>query len=90
MTWSPPTPGFAVLRNVFLPLAGGILLSCLFAIGTALRTRNIAAKLAANEAAAVTAARRDNLTGLMNRYGFNETLWLAGVQAGERGRRDWR
>jgi diguanylate cyclase (GGDEF)-like protein len=74
MTWSPPTPGFAVLRNVFLPLAGGILLSCLFAIGTALRTRNIAAKLAASESSAVTAARRDNLTGLMNRYGFNEAL----------------
>ncbi len=74
MTWSPPTPGFAVLRNVFLPLTGGILLSCLFAIGTAFRTRSIAAKLAANEAAAVTAARRDNLTGLINRYGFNEAL----------------
>jgi len=74
MTWSPPTPGFAVLRNVFLPLFIGIALSCLFAIATAFRTRNITAKLAANEAAAVVASRRDNLTGLMNRYGFNELL----------------
>jgi diguanylate cyclase (GGDEF)-like protein len=88
MIWSPPTPGFAVLRNVFLPLTVGIALSCLFAIATAFRTRNITAKLAANEAAAVVASRRDNLTGLTNRYGFNELLdsdeFKQSSEAGER------
>ena len=74
MTWSPPTPGYDVLRNVFLPLSAAIILSCLFAIATAVRTRSIATRLAANEAKAVAASRSDNLTGLMNRYGFNQEL----------------
>ncbi len=74
MTWSPPTPGLAVLKKVFLPLSVGIALSCLFALATAFRTRSIAIRLSANEAAAVVASRRDNLTGLMNRYGFNELI----------------
>ena len=74
MTWSPPLPGNAVLRNVFVPLSAGIALSCLFAIATAFRTRSVAGKLATNEAEAVIASRQDRLTGLMNRYGFNELL----------------
>ena len=72
MTWSSPTPGNAVLQNVFVPLSAGIALSCLFAIATAFRTRHVADRLAANEATAVSASRRDSLTELMNRYGFNE------------------
>ncbi|WP_084639968.1 putative bifunctional diguanylate cyclase/phosphodiesterase [Kaistia adipata] len=70
--WTPPTPGFAVLRNVVAPIAGGLLVFCLIAMWTVLRARRLALSQALSERQAVTAARTDSLTGLTNRYGFNE------------------
>jgi diguanylate cyclase (GGDEF)-like protein len=70
--WTPPTPGFAVLRNVVAPIAGGLLVFCLIAMWTVLRARRLALSQAMSERQAVTAARTDSLTGLTNRFGFNE------------------
>jgi len=84
LVWTPPTPGFSVLRNVSVPLSVGIALSCLFAVATAFRTRTVADKLAASEAAAVTSSRRDSLTGLMNRYGFNELIEASALSSASR------
>ncbi len=70
--WTPPTPGFAVLRNVVAPIAGGLLVFCLIAMWTVLRARRLALSQALSEHQAITAARTDSLTGLTNRYGFNE------------------
>ncbi|WEK48543.1 MAG: EAL domain-containing protein [Candidatus Kaistia colombiensis] len=70
--WTPPTPGFAVLRNVVAPIAGGLLVFCLIAMWTVLRARRLALSQALSERQAVEAARTDSLTGLTNRFGFNE------------------
>lgn len=72
LVWTPPTPGFAVLRNVVAPIAGGLLVFCLIAMWTVLRARRLALSQAISERQAVTAARTDSLTGLTNRFGFNE------------------
>jgi len=72
LVWTPPTPGFAVLRNVVAPIAGGLLVFCLIAMWTVLRARRLALSQALSEHQAVTAARTDSLTGLTNRFGFNE------------------
>jgi len=70
--WTPPTPGFAVLRNVVAPIAGGLLVFCLIAMWTVLRARRLALSQALSERQAIEAARTDSLTGLTNRFGFNE------------------
>lgn len=70
--WTPPTPGFAVLRNVLAPIAGGLLVFCMIAMWTVLRARRLALSQALSERQAVEAARTDSLTGLTNRFGFNE------------------
>ena len=72
LVWTPPTPGFAVLRNVVAPIAGGLLIFCLIAMWTVLRARRLALSQAISEHQAVLAARTDSLTGLTNRFGFNE------------------
>ncbi|MCX5576916.1 putative bifunctional diguanylate cyclase/phosphodiesterase [Kaistia terrae] len=72
--WTPPTPGFAVLRNVVAPIAGGLLVFCLIAMGTVLRARRLALSQALSERQAIEAARTDSLTGLTNRFGFNEMI----------------
>ncbi|MCX5493118.1 EAL domain-containing protein [Kaistia dalseonensis] len=70
--WTPPTPGFAVLRNVLAPIAGGLLVFCVIAMITVLRARKLALSQARSERQAIEAARTDSLTGLVNRFGFNE------------------
>jgi len=72
LVWTPPTPGFAVLRNVVAPIAGGLLTFCLIAMWTVLRARRLALSQALSEKQAIEAARTDSLTGLTNRFGFNE------------------
>jgi len=70
--WTPPTPGFAVLKNVVAPIAGGLFVFCLIAMWTVLRARRLALLQAQSEKHAVSAARTDSLTGLTNRFGFSE------------------
>lgn len=72
--WTPPQPGWDVLRNVFLPILIAVGIFALVALGTALRARKMAMDLARSERHAVAAARTDSLTNLMNRNGFNELI----------------
>ncbi|HET7715625.1 MAG TPA: CHASE4 domain-containing protein, partial [Bauldia sp.] len=80
-TWTPPKPGDAVLRSVLPPIAVALVLFCVVAVVTALRTRRIAIALTESEKEAVTAARTDGMTGLKNRTGFNELLQSPEYQA---------
>jgi len=80
--WTPPTPGDALLRNVFVPIAIALAVFCVVAFATAHRARKLAMALTESEKEAVTAARSDRMTGLMNRTGFNELIELeASAQA---------
>ncbi|MCP4384355.1 MAG: bifunctional diguanylate cyclase/phosphodiesterase [Hyphomicrobiales bacterium] len=72
--WTPPTPGFAVLRSIFLPVAIALVLFCVIAFATAYRARRVAIALAESEKEALIAARTDSMTDLMNRTGFIELL----------------
>ena len=72
--WTPPTPGFAVLRNVLPPITVALALFCVVAFATAFRARKLAIALTEREKEAVTAARTDSMTGLMNRTGFTELI----------------
>jgi diguanylate cyclase (GGDEF)-like protein len=72
--WTPPTPGYAVLRSVLPPIGVALLLFCVVALITAFRTRKIAIALTRSEQEALVAARTDGMTGLKNRTGFNELL----------------
>jgi diguanylate cyclase (GGDEF)-like protein len=72
--WTPPTPGNALLRSVLGPISIALLLFCLVAATTAFRARRMAIALTESEKEAVTAARTDSMTGLMNRTGFSELL----------------
>jgi diguanylate cyclase (GGDEF)-like protein len=72
--WTPPTPGYAVLRNVLLPITVALALFCVIALATAFRARKLAIALTEREKEAVIAARTDSMTGLMNRTGFTELL----------------
>jgi diguanylate cyclase (GGDEF)-like protein len=72
--WTPPTPGRAVLKRVLPPIGIALLLFCVVALTTALRTRRMAIALAKSEREASIAARTDGLTGLMNRTGFTELI----------------
>ena len=86
-TWTPPTPGGAVLRSVLPPIAVALLLFCVVAFVTAFRARKIAIALTESEKEAVVAARTDGMTGLKNRTGFNELLdspeYQAACKSGE-------
>ncbi|SDB31896.1 putative bifunctional diguanylate cyclase/phosphodiesterase [Bauldia litoralis] len=72
--WTPPTPGYAVLRNVLLPVSVALALFCVVAFTTAFRARRIAIALSDSEKEAVIAARTDSMTSLMNRAGFTELI----------------
>ena len=70
--WTPPNPGFVVLRSVAPAIAVGMMVFVLIALWTVLRARRLALSQAFSERQAMTAARRDSLTDLLNRFGFNE------------------
>ncbi|CAN5275259.1 EAL domain-containing protein [soil metagenome] len=72
--WTPPKPGNALLRSVLGPIAIALTLFCIVALTTAFRARKMAIALTQSEQEAVTAARTDSLTGLMNRTGLVELL----------------
>ena len=72
--WTPPTPGYAVLRNVLLPITAALAIFCVVALATAMRARKLAIAVTNSEKEAVIAARTDSMTGLLNRTGFNELL----------------
>lgn len=74
LVWTPPKPGWVVLRDISLPILGAIGLFCVISLATALRARGMAVALADSEKQAVTAARTDRLTGLTNRAGFGELI----------------
>lgn len=78
--WTPPTPGDAVLRSIFLPIAVALVLFCIVAFATAYRARRVAIALAESEKEAVIAARTDSMTDLMNRTGFTELVESPGLQ----------
>lgn len=80
-TWTPPTPGDAVLRSVLPPITVALVLFCIVAVVTAYRTRKIAIALTESEKEASIAARTDGMTGLPNRTGFNELLESPSYQA---------
>jgi diguanylate cyclase (GGDEF)-like protein len=73
-SWTPPTPGNALLRSVLGPISIALLLFCAVAATTAFRARRMAIALTESEKEAVTAARTDSMTGLINRSGFSELL----------------
>jgi diguanylate cyclase (GGDEF)-like protein len=79
--WTPPMPGYALLKSVLLPIIVALSLFCVVALTTAFRARKLAVALADSEAQAVTAARTDIMTGLMNRTGFNELIESPAIQA---------
>ncbi|HEY5081785.1 MAG TPA: bifunctional diguanylate cyclase/phosphodiesterase [Bauldia sp.] len=70
--WTPPKPGAAILSRVLLPVGIALALFCVVALTTAYRARRIAIALTESEKEAVTAARTDSMTGLLNRTGFTE------------------
>jgi diguanylate cyclase (GGDEF)-like protein len=72
--WTPPAPGNALLRSVLVPIGIALLLFCVVALVTALRARRMAIALTDSEQEAVTAARTDSMTGLLNRTGFSELI----------------
>ncbi len=74
VAWTPPKPGNALLRSVLLPIGIALTLFCIAALATAFRARRMAIALTESEREAVTAARTDSMTGLMNRTGFTEML----------------
>lgn len=76
-SWTPPKPGYALLRGVLVPIGIALTLFCIVALTTALRARKMAIALTDSEQEAVTAARTDSMTGLMNRTGFGELLETA-------------
>ena len=72
--WTPPAPGNALLRRVLVPIGIALGLFCIVALVTALRARRMAIALTESEQVAVTAARTDKMTGLLNRTGFSELI----------------
>jgi diguanylate cyclase (GGDEF)-like protein len=74
LAWTPPQPGNALLRGVLVPIGLALTLFCVAALLTALRARRMAIALTDSEKEAVTAARTDSMTGLMNRAGFSELV----------------
>ena len=74
LSWTPPRPGDAILRQVLVPVGSALTLFCLFAVATAFRARKIAIALTESEKEASAAARTDSMTGLLNRHGFRELI----------------
>ncbi len=74
VAWTPPTPGNALLRSALLPIGIALALFCVVALTTAFSARKMAIALTESEREAVTAARTDSMTSLMNRTGFTEML----------------
>ncbi len=74
VAWTPPTPGNALLRNALMPIGIALALFCAVALTTAFSARKMAIALTDSEREAVTAARTDSMTSLMNRAGFTEML----------------
>lgn len=74
VAWTPPAPGYALLRSALLPIGIALTLFCAAAMTTALSARKMAIALTTSEREALTAARTDSMTGLMNRAGFTELL----------------
>ncbi len=74
VAWTPPTPGNALLRSALLPVGIALTLFCVVALTTAFGARKMAIALTDSEREAVTAARTDAMTSLMNRAGFTEML----------------
>ncbi len=74
VAWTPPTPGNALLRSALLPIGIALALFCVVALTTAFGARKMAIALTESERVAVTAARTDSMTSLMNRAGFTEML----------------
>jgi diguanylate cyclase (GGDEF)-like protein len=72
--WTPIDPGFDVLQRVAPPVSAALVIFCAVAVGAAYRTRRLALALTTSEREALTAARTDSMTGLMNRAGFGELL----------------
>ena len=72
--WKLPAPGYAALNEVALPLGLAVLVFSIIAVISAVQARRLAVALTTSEQIAVTAARTDSLTGLMNRNGFNQIL----------------
>ena len=72
--WTPPQPGNALLRSVLVPIGIALTLFCVVALVTAMRARRMAIALTDSEQEAVSAARTDSMTGLMNRAGFSELI----------------
>ncbi len=73
-SWKLPAPGYAALNEVALPLGLAVLVFSIIAVISAVQARRLAVALTTSEQIAVTAARTDSLTGLMNRNGFNQIL----------------
>jgi diguanylate cyclase (GGDEF)-like protein len=78
--WTPPTPGYSLLRSVLGPIVAALAIFCIVALATAFRARKMAIALADSEKEAVIAARTDGMTGLMNRTGFTELIDSARYQ----------
>ena len=72
--WTPPQPGYVVLRRVLGPVSGALALFAVGALGAAYSTRRLATELSSSEVRATVAARTDSLTNLMNRNRFTELL----------------
>ena len=72
--WTPPQPGNALLRGVLVPIGIALTLFCVVALVTALRARRMALALTESEREAITAARTDSMTGLLNRAGFSRLI----------------
>lgn len=80
LMWTPPSPGNALLKSVLVPIGLALGLFCIVALVTAMRARKMAMALTDSEREAVTAARTDSMTGLLNRAGFLELLQSGEIQ----------
>ena len=74
LTWLASTPGYFTLRVAIFPIIGYVGLFLILAIVIGRRTASLGNEARKNESRAIDAARRDRLTGLPNRNGFNDIL----------------
>ena len=82
VTWSPPTPGDALLERLGLPLVAVFLVFTVIAGTVTATARRNARKLIEQEARAHRAARTDSLTVLPNRLALTEAMNAAEDEAG--------
>lgn len=78
-SWTPPSPGSAVLRGVLLPVGAMLLLLCAAGGVAAFRAQRRVNDLVERERVAASAARTDAVTGLLNRNGFHALMGSEGV-----------